>query len=306
MPLPDLITTPRAVQNAQLAALGTTNLSQLQSLITAASDAIRRYCHRDFSLTSYSEYYSGGIYIKEPLKLRQFPVTQISRVAIANIALQVLNSGGANQRATIQTLANGDLQLTTVASGVVSTDTIAAASNLTIGAVATAINNLGNGWGTSIYSGPAGSYANFPTTDLRPLQGAVSCLIGGSYLEVFEDWYGWNTVSFWPDETYESSGVAAFWRPDNETGEIHGRLPRGKLNIRIDYTAGFATIPAAVQEACVQLVQWMYQSSLHDQTLKMEKLGVATYELGTSTKWPPSVLNALSYFKAYDRTLYWD
>lgn len=302
----DLITIPRSIQSAALAALGASSPAQLQFLVSAASDAIRRHCHRDFTQTAYSEYYSGGIYIKEPLKLRQFPVIGVSRVAIANIAIQVLNSGATAQRATIQTLANGDLQLVSVASGVATTSAVAAASNITIGAVAAAINGLGNGWGTSIYSGPAGSYALFPTTDLKPLQGASSCLVGGTYLEVYEDWYGWNTVSFWPDETYESSGVASFWRLDDETGEIHSRLPRGRLNIRIDYTAGFATIPASVQQACVDLAQWMYQSGSHDYALKAEKLGVASYEYANAPKWPATVLNALSYYKAYDRTAYWD
>src|SRR5271154_6239549 len=81
MSLPDLITTSRATQNATLAALNTANATYLASLITAASDAVRRACNRDFSQTTYSEYHSGGIYIREPLRLRQFPVLEITRVA---------------------------------------------------------------------------------------------------------------------------------------------------------------------------------------------------------------------------------
>lgn len=302
----DLITIPRAVQAPALAALSATNPAQLQSLVSAASDAIRRHCHRDFTLQSYQEFYSGGIYIKEPLKLRQFPVTAISGVNIANIAMQIINNGSVAQKAVVQTLANGDFQLTTTINGVVTTNLISAATNVMIGDVASAINGLGNGWGTSIYSGAAGSYAKFPTVDLKPLQGACSALVGGCYAEIYESWYGWNTVSFWPDETYESSGVASFWRLDNETGEIHSRLPRGRLNIRIDYTAGFATIPAAVQQACVDLAQWMYQVGSRDLSAKTLKLGVGMYEAADSRLWPATILNALSYYKAYDRTLYWD
>src|SRR5579864_6872546 len=125
MSLPDLITTSRATQNATLATLNSTNPSYLASLITAASDAVRRATHRDFSQTSYTEYYSGGIYIREPLRLRQFPVLEVTRIATnPRPALLVQNvDPGTNQRATVETTPTA-LQLVRVASANVTTSTL--------------------------------------------------------------------------------------------------------------------------------------------------------------------------------------
>src|SRR6185437_13561996 len=105
MPLPDLITSSRATQHTALSTLNSTNPAYLASLITTASDAIRRATHRDFSQTTYTEYHSGGIYVSEPLRLRQFPVLQISRVATTpKPALLIQNTDHAtNQRATAET-----------------------------------------------------------------------------------------------------------------------------------------------------------------------------------------------------------
>src|SRR5436305_864609 len=103
----DLITTSRATQNAALLALNASNPTYLASLITAASDAIRRVCNRDFTQSSYTEFYSGSISsgTLEPLRLRQFPVLEITRVASnPRSALRVQNTDSVtNQRATVET-----------------------------------------------------------------------------------------------------------------------------------------------------------------------------------------------------------
>src|SRR5438067_7596564 len=107
MALPDLITIARATQNAALSSLNASNPTYLASLITAASDAIRRACGRDFSLTTYTEYYSGSVSsgTAGPLRLRQFPVVEITRVATSpRPALLVQNTDAVtNQRATVET-----------------------------------------------------------------------------------------------------------------------------------------------------------------------------------------------------------
>ena len=77
--MPDLITISRAAQNPTLASLNATNPAYLASLVTAASDSIRRECGREFILAAFTEYHSGGIYIREPLRLRQYPVAEITR-----------------------------------------------------------------------------------------------------------------------------------------------------------------------------------------------------------------------------------
>ena len=285
MSLPDLITVSRATQNANLASLNSANPSYLASLITAASDAIRRACNRDFSQTSYTEYYSGGIYIREALRLRQFPVLEITRVATnPRAALHVQNTDSiTNQRATVETTATV-LRLVRIASAAATTTDLAFATDPTIATLASAINALGVGWMATVI----GEFANSPSADLKPLQGAATALQGGRDLELYtEDLQPFLT---WPpgDPFGEEAGYQTLsgWRLDDETGELFGRFPRGQLNIRIDYTAGFATIPQAVEEACVQLIQDLYNAGLVNNTLKKATLGAGSFELKDEHQTP--------------------
>ena len=283
MSSPDLITTSRATQNASLASLNTSNPNYLASLITAASELIRRACNREFSQLAYSEYYSGGIYIREPLRLRQFPVLEISRVATnPRAALRVQNvSPAANQRATVETTPTA-LRCVRVASATPVTNDLPFATYPTLASMASAVNALGNGWSAQALD----EFANWPSADLKPLQGAATALFGGRQLELYtEDLQPFVT---WPpgDPWGEEAGYQSFcgWRLDDETGELFGRFPRGQLNVRIDYTAGFAAIPQAVQEAAVQLVVDLYNAGLVNNTLKKAQLGAGSFELKQQTQ----------------------
>lgn len=300
----DLITNARAIQNSALNALNTSNPSYLASLIDAASDAICRYCARDFTDTLYTDYYDVGVIQRAvPILLRQYPIIAVSRVALASRALQIQNANSANQRATIQTTSTG-LNLFTMASAVPTTVTLPYATYPTIQSLANAVTAAGNGWSATIWSGANGSYALWPSADLKVLQGAVSAFFGGAYLELYEDTYSGSSIGDWWDEgegpsTYSASGPG--WRLQSDTGEMYFKCRRGSLNLRIDYEAGYAVIPPSVQEACVQLVEWWYQNSGLNLALKSAKLGDASFTAADSGKWPASVLLALNGVKAWDR-----
>jgi len=288
-----LIDVPRAIQNATLAALNTSNSAYLTSLICAASETVRRICKREFTLTAYSEYYSGGYYNDSPLSLRQFPVTAITRVAAdPQAAILIQNISTANQRATVATTSTG-IALTRVASGVTSTDNVTYTANVTLNAVATAIGNLGNGWSATVQ----GNFGLWPSADLKPLQGALNALNGGQCLEIYaEDVQCLGSIA--GDPSYNNFG----WRLDDELGVLYGVLPRGSLNIRIDYTAGYATIPQDVQEACVQIILAMYQQGLVNQAVKSERIGEYDYTLKDGGI-PRSALALLDPFVAHDRVI---
>ena len=306
MSLPDLITSARATQNASLATLNSSNSTYLASLITAASDAIRRACSRDFSQTTYTEYYSGGIYIREPLRLRQFPVLEITRVAAnPHPALLVQNlDNGTNQRATVETTSTS-LRLFRMASATPVTTDLPFTTYPTLSSMAAAINGQGGGWSSQVID----QFANWPSADLKPLQGAAMALLGGRQLEIYtEDLQPFLT---WPpgDSWGDDAGCQSFtgWRLDDETGELYGRFPRGQLNIRIDYTAGFTAIPQAVQEAAVQLVLDLYNAGLVNNTLKSAKLGAGSFELKTDTQtviFSGKVSLLLSPYVDYSRLIF--
>ena len=285
MSLPDLITTDRAVQNATLAALQISAADYLASLVSAASDMIRRRCNRDFVQNAYTEYCSGSAYPNASIRLRQFPVLEITRVASnPQPALRVMNlDSQTNQRATVETTATG-LTLFRIASSATTSVSLAYTTYATIGALAAAINILGAGWSATVQpQAITGDFSKWPSTDLKPLQGAASVLVGGACLEVYSEDLQAITSSAGDQGDDGSAWRGVGWRLDDETGELFGRFPRGQLNIRVDYSAGFVTIPQPIQEAAVQLVQDLYQASLVNSTLKKATLGASSVELKSDT-----------------------
>jgi hypothetical protein len=65
------------------------------------------------------------------------------------------------------------------------------------------------------------------------------------------------------------------------TGEVHFKryangyyvyFPLAFQNIKWTYQAGFATVPADVQDACARLVKWLYDRASKDGTVTSERL----------------------------------
>ena len=210
----------------------------------------------------------------------------------------------ANQRATVETTATA-LRLVRIASAVLSTADLLFTAYPTIATLAAAVNALGNGWSATV----RGNYGNWPSADFKPLQGAVSVLNGGRDLELYSEAVA--PLAAGPYSTGEAEWdgfeCAAGWRLDEETGEIFGRFPRGQLNIRIDYKAGFATVPQAVQEACVQLVQDLYQAALVNNTLQKSTLGASSVTLKNTSTAPqlsPKVQLLLAPYTDYAKVIF--
>jgi hypothetical protein len=151
----DLITLARAKQDIQ----SITDNSQdalLTVLITAISDAIEKFCRRDFNSKSYDELYSGSG--DHRLLLREYPIQSVQSVRYRLVTvLKITNTNQAlNQQARVSVTSTG-LTLTRVASGVSTTDTsVTWAGNPTIQGVANAVNALGNGWSAQIVGDPGG------------------------------------------------------------------------------------------------------------------------------------------------------
>jgi hypothetical protein len=254
----DLITSARAKQNIPQASFSSSENTQITSLVTAVSVAVQRYCHRDFTSTSYDELYQGdSSYF---LLLKQLPLISVARVATTpTVVLQVRNTGVANQRATASVTSTG-LSLTRVASGVSSTDTsVTFTSYPTFAQMATAIAALGNGWEAQALD----PYTLWPTADLLAPQGALNAMTNWCQLqlhveeisdfdvdtvrgrlkrrgEMYRDIYDWPTI-FYP---------LPVWQVGRE--------------YRVQYTAGYAAIPDDVMEACAEWVAWLFELSKRD------------------------------------------
>jgi hypothetical protein len=270
----DIERAKRAIQsitdNSQDALLGV--------LIAAYSDAVQKWCRRDFSLRTYDELYNGNG--DRRLLLRAYPVSSVLSVRYRPVTvLKIINTDQAtNQRAYVQVTATG-LILVRVASGVtvtVSDTTLSYATYPTLNALGAAITALGAGWQGQVVGITTGDYGLFPSADLWVTpsygdavqsQGGLTCR--GAYAEL-------------KMHTYELQGYQ--WDPRGwllraipytDPELLHPEdlvWPVGINNFRVQYTAGYATIPEAVQEATAIWVAEAYNLSLRDPGLASQAI----------------------------------
>jgi hypothetical protein len=267
-----LIDIERAKRNIQ-SITDNTQDALLGVLIAAYSDAVQKYCKRLFALQSYDELYNGDG--DRRLLLRNYPIQSVQSVRYRPVTvLKVQNTDQAtNQRASVTVTQNG-LSLFRVASGVVvnvADTTLSYATYPTIQGLANAINALGASWSAQAVGISTGDYGLFPSADLwipssfadgttTTNQGALTCR--GSWAELklhtYElQGYQWDAGRGWL--------LRAIPYTDPELLHPEDLIwPVGINNFRIQYTAGYTTIPEAVQEACAIWVAEAYYQTIRD------------------------------------------
>jgi hypothetical protein len=248
----DLITRARALSNLNNQATTSDENTTLDGLITAVSRAVENYCWRTFAVTSYDEIYPGNL--RRELVLRNYPTVTVDRVAYGpQPVLRVTNTAPGNQRASVAVTATG-LNLVAVASGAATTNAITFAGQPTLTALAAAVTALGNGWSATVINAGDNQRAS---ADLRALQGAFNAMNVAANLKLHAG---------------ELSGFAV----DLERGCLTrdgGLLWDGGLHHwRVLYSAGFAAVPDAVQEACAQWVAQLFWQTKRDPGLASESV----------------------------------
>lgn len=216
--------------------LDTAEETTLSALITAISKAIKAFCKRQFDSQTFDQFYSGNG--ENFLQLREYPILSITRMAEGPKELIAVKntSWPTNSRATIRTTSTA-LVLVHTASGASTTNTLTFADSDkdTLGELVTAINALGSGWSARLLDT---NYSTWASADLTALQGVFDCSNSKEALLKIHV----NEVS------------------DYTTDDLRGILYNscnwvpGILNYRVTYTAGYATVPEDVQEACAQWV----------------------------------------------------
>lgn len=282
---------------SELSASLPADTSALQAVITAASRAVRRFCGRDFTLETYDETYDSLGYSQ--LILRQYPVNSITRLAAQPTPILTVSNTDAttNQRALAALATTGDvdaglvvtgLKLTRVASGISTTDTsVTFAANVTAGAVASAVTALGNGWQGTAATG----YPLWASADLRAVQGVQNALAGSAgavfYVHAFD-------VTDW--SMNERTGIIRMNNPQfdpvfalmNMAGSVPlATFPSGFQSVRVQYSAGYATVPGDVVQAVLIAAQdWLYQLQ-KPRVFRSETIGKYSYSFADAAHGLP-------------------
>jgi len=281
----DLITRARAYQALQ----GVTGVdSLLDTLITAASDAVARWCGRSFHSRAVEEVHDAG---GEVLLLREYPVQAIAWIRDSpQVVLRVVNTATTvNQRATVAIASTG-LILTRTASGVVTSSTgVTWATYPTLDQVANAVDALGNGWAGQAVA----DYALWPSADLYlPPAWGDGTQSGGALNARGQEAGLRMHIRERADFTWDPRGfvylASAPW----------GECSAGVWDTyRVKYTAGYTTIPESVQQACADWVAHLYYRCLRDPALQADSSapvsGTATYRTFVTPDSPPGPVAAL-------------
>jgi hypothetical protein len=280
----------------------------IDALIGACSDAIVKWCRREFYARNYDELYSGDG--DRRLLLRQYPVLGVQSVRYRPVTvLKVINTDQANQQARAQVTRDG-LTLLRVASGVQVVDTsVMWAGYPTLTSVAGAVIALGHGWSAQVVGDVAGQgdYGLWPSADLHvppsygsdaTSQGALTCR--GQFAEL-------------KMHTYELQGYqwdARGWLlraiPYTDPELLHPEdliWPVGINNFRVQYTAGYTTVPEGVQEACAQWVAELWNLAQRDPALRTKTTaatgGTATAQSWNTDEMAPRVVGLLRPYRRY-------
>jgi len=268
----NLISRERAKYN--LPGATTSDDRTIDALVAACSDAIRKYCRRDFSLGRYDEVLDGSP--GEQLLLREYPIQSVESVRCSPEAvLEVTNADTAtNQQARVTVTATG-LELVRVASGARVVDTsVTWSANATLQAVAAAIDALGSGWAARVVAG----YELFAAQELYVAPSFGDAVTGQGALDCRGRWAGL-VLHIEELSSYRWDGRGWLYRP-----EACGASPwaGGPGWWRVQYTAGYAEVPPAVQEACAQWVALLFKRTAHDPTLTNESSAASD---GTATAY---------------------
>jgi hypothetical protein len=144
------------------------------------------------------------------------------------------------------------------------TETLTLANYDTLTDLFTAITALNKGW--TVTQVP--NVLQWSPIELLPTGKGLQCLTDVAYPKI-------------PDEP------AADFTTDVTAGilKYFGRFNRGFENVVVRYTAGYAEIPADLEQICIDLTKQYYDKRNINSDLKKEKIGDYEYEtgLGSST-----------------------
>jgi hypothetical protein len=260
----------------------------LEKLIDRATDIIERWAGRKFMSRTYDRERYSGIEGRV-LVLDQYPITRVGRVSIGRVnAFSVTNTTATNF-ATVE-VTSSKVRLN--ADGTVTDLTIS--SSATITALIAAINAVA-GWTATLLDSTLGTRKAFYTSldgttkvpEPLPLAAAYCKSPNVAYVEApnidMTDVVlkGGDSESRNPGLLYSPSG----WN-------------YGHDSVYVDYIAGYATAPAALEDLCIALVKLKKDRTKGDQNVRSESIGgVYSVTYADLKQVSADLLEEAGYFK---------
>lgn len=245
----------------------------VQTILNGVDSFVKGYCRRDFEETDYKEYYNGKG--TQKLFLNQYPIISVSRLSIGRNNAIKINNSATSTYATVSVTATG---VTLNKDG---TETpLLFSSYATITLMAAAIAGETN-WSAEVMNT---NYASYASSELIKVMGRQCLNTSWAYLEIPEE----------PEDEFE---------PYEDEGYIYraGGFPRGRRNIMVDYTGGYASadMPADLKLSCMILVKYLYQKR-EEETFTVSRYSLGNVSATLEKEMPSEVRLVLDRYRKID------
>jgi hypothetical protein len=243
----------------------------LTALGDAAVEAVRGWCGRDFTLTTYDALVEGGP--GDRLLLRHYPVRRVDRVRGEPCpVLLVRHTGSESARANVTATA---LSLVSVTAGIATTQAVLWADNVTLQDVADADAAL-FGWEARVVPG----WEAHPSADL------AAGLVGDSRYAAGT----WAGLELHTREVVDYRWHAAGWLEACSEWAWLG----GTRAWRVAYQAGYDPVPPAVIEAAALWAAELFYLTARDPALQHQAVtGAVSQSWSPGERTPPARVVAL-------------
>ncbi len=241
-----------------LGVTGTAEDSRLNSLITYVSGRITEECDVTFITEDFTERYDGNG--TDTLILDHFPIIKIDKLSIGEMAVMTIVNESSDALEAFVKIDSTGIVLTIEGGANDGVDTISLDTYTTLGTVVTAINAVGKDWTATI---SISDYDDYPSEHLITDATNFHCLD--------------SSITLYFPSTPLSDYIVY---PNRGWIQYDWKFPKGNRNIYIEYNAGYASIPSALQFATVELIAWAYKNSKRDPTLRSERLGDHSWAAG--------------------------
>tara|TARA_Y100000310_G_scaffold344956_1_gene460767 strand:+ start:13690 stop:14535 length:846 start_codon:yes stop_codon:yes gene_type:complete len=263
----DLTSTANVKEYLGIAAAITTYDTLIGNLVTRVSRAIETYCNRTFNSTTYvMERYDPSqtplIYIKN------YPIISLTRVTVGRRGvLEITHSDSGSVSATVSVSATG-ISTIMLGGSNAGTNTDLFATYTTLSSLATQITTHTSWTASTVDS----DFDNIASLDLIPV-GSRETQDATINMEVPDLRLMDYQVDFTEGSIYRGAGYFGQWN-----------------DVFIDYTGGYATIPADLEQIAIEITAEVFQSRTTNNTLKSEKIGDYSYTNVDSSKGIQSVV----------------
>lgn len=234
----------------------------VERLVDRATDLIERYTGRKLVSRPYTHerYWGNGT---KRLVLAQYPVTRVAAAKEGRTSAFGIKNTTATSTAYVEVT---DTLVRLTADGTTSDITIASYATITL--LIAAIEAV-SGWDCSTPATDVGAKA---ASELLPSYGARYCKGAEVDVEIADEYLDDYALEGGTDAT-SSSGVIY-----NPAGWMRG------VEYHISYVAGYATIPYALEMACLELVKYKWDATKASGVYKSESLGDYSFTLADFAK----------------------